>query len=405
MNPPSMRIGLGMASAVIMPALLMHSFAPIERLHLGLTCAPFGWPIVMIVHMVASLPIGVVTSVGLVRPSNRVRRRTLMAVSILVGLAGVSAVLFWGESTAKVLEGWKAGFLARDIARAIIAYLLVLPWLIVDSLRQGPDPRITATPAAFLAGAMIALLPPLVYAKQMIESRSIELNANLRTGRLLKAKAILVGLSDLGAWRDAGAASPTQTLRELEGTLVRMEREVNRDLPAPAAPSKRLERAFLLIQLERLEEAEPILRSLSETTTDALLLLGAIYRDQARWSESERVYRQAVASIRTGAVRDRSDQERLTTAYDGLAEAARSGGRPEVAEQTYQEARRRLPARAGYFAFQLGRHYLSGGRPSDALTQLRQAVGLDPTLEAQVRPLILQAQVSTPACLLRSASR
>ena len=161
----------------------------------------------------------------------------------------------------------------------------------------------------------------------------------------------------------------------------------------------------MLIQLERLDEAESLLRSLSEPSPDALLLLGAVYRDQARWSDSKRVYRQALTSLLPGAVRDRGSQERSATAYDGLAEAARSGGRPEVAEQVYLEARRRLPARAGYFVFQLGRHYLSGGRPSDAITQLRQAVRLDPTLESQIRPLILQAQVRTPACLLRSPYR
>jgi hypothetical protein len=405
MNQPSLRIGLGIATAVIVPSTLIRWFTPHERLGLGLGCAPFGWQIVMIVHMVASLPIGVVTSAGLARSRSPERRWALRVVYILLGLAGVSAVVLWGGSMAGALESWKAGFLARDFVRTIIAHLLVLPWLIVAALRDGPEPRIPASPAAIFVTATLAFLPPLVYTNQIVENRLIDVNVNLSSGRLLKAKSSLMGLSDLGSSGQVGGTSPTQALRGLEGKLARLERDAIRDLPASAAPSTRLQRAFLLIQLERLDEAEAILRSLSETSSDALLLLGAVYRDQARWSESERAYRQALASLLPGSIRDRDSQERSATAYDGLAEAARSGGHPEIAEQAYQEARRRLPALAGYWALQLGRHYLSGGRPLDAIAQLRQAARLEPTLEARVRPLILQAQVRTPACLLRSPYR
>ena len=180
---------------------------------------------------------------------------------------------------------------------------------------------------------------------------------------------------------------------------------MSRPLPPAASPTARLERAFRLIQLDRLDQAEPILRSLAGTSPDAPLLLGAVYRDQGRWSDSERAYRQALAALLPAAAGDRGAQERIATAYDGLAEAARSGGRPELAEQAYRQARLDLPARAGYFTFQLGRHHLDGGRPRDAITLLRQAERLDPTLGPQVRPLLRQVELTTPACLLRSPDR
>jgi|GEM_PF-2015040 len=405
MNQPSRWIGLGIVSALLVPTLLTHAFAPEERLRLGLTCAPFGWQIVMIVHLVASLPIGLVTSASLVQARRREGRWISDAAWALIGLTEISAVVLFGENVAAAFEWSNAGFLARDLARTVVVFLLVLPWLIVATRWDRFRPRIPVSRAAFLVAAMLALLPPLVYTSQLTEKRAIDLKAHLSTGRLLKAKSTLVGLRELGGRQTVGGIPLTQALRGLRATIDRTERNASRKLPTSASASLKLERAFLLIQLDRLEEAEPLLRSLGETMPEALLLLGAVYREQSRWADAERAYRQVLASSLAGAVRDRGLQERSTTAYEGWAEAARSGGQPEVAERAYLEAQRRLPAKAGYFAFQLGRHYLAGGRPSKAVEQLRQAARLDPTLEAQVRSLILEARVKTPACLLGSPYR
>ena len=405
MNPTSRWIGPGIVSALLVPAILTHAFTPDDRSGLGLTCAPFGWQVVMIVHLVASLPIGLVTSAALVRSSRRQGRWAASVAWALVGLAGISAIVLLGEHVATAFEWSRSGLLARGIARSIFAYLLVLPWLIVAVRWDGPDVQIPNSWAAVLVGTTLAVLPPLVYEDRIVESRAIELADHVGTGRLLKARSALVGLRDLGGRRPGGVMSPAEALRGLEATLSRAALAAARELPATATPEARMERAFLLIQLDRLDEAESILLPLSETMPDATLLLAAVYRDRSRWSDSERAYRRALAWSLPGAARDRGSLDRSATAYEGLAEAARSGGRPEDAERAYQEARRRLPARAGYFAFQLGRHYLSGGRPADGIAQLRQAVHLDPTLEDRVRPLILQAKVRTPACLLRSVDR
>jgi Tetratricopeptide repeat len=405
MNQPSRWIGPGIAMALLVPTVLTHAFTPDERLRLGLTCAPFGWRVVLIVHLVASVPIGLVTSAAIIRLGRRDDRWISTAAWTLVGLAGTAAVLLWGENAAGAFDWSGLEFLVRDVVRTIFAYLMVLPWLIISAGWDGPDTRIPVSGAGILVGTTLAFLPPLVYENQLVKSRSIELEAHLSTGRLLKAKSALVGLRELGDQRPIAGATPAQALGKLEATLARLERDASRELPTSSAPASRMERAFLLIQLDRLGEAERILRSLSETLPDSLLLLGAVYRDQSRWSDSEKAYRRALASFLPNAAKDHGARESSLTAYEGLAEAARSSGRPEVAERAYQEARRRLPLMAGYFNFQLGRHYLGGGRPAEAIALLRKAVRLDPTLEAQVRPLILQAQVRTPACLLRSFYR
>ena len=405
MNPASRSIVPGIGLALLMPTILIQAFTPDGRLGIGLTCAPFGWPIVMIVHLIASLPIGLVTSAALGRTRRHPARWISMTSWTMVGLAGISALVFRGEDVASALARWDAGFVVRDVVRTVLAFLLVLPWLVVADRPTGPDPRIPHRPAAILVAATLAFLPPIVYANQFAENRSTDLKTQLGAGRLVKARSTLIGLSELGNRPLVDGKSPAQILRRLDTEIARMERDASHPLPPTASPQARLERAFLLIQLDRLDESEPILRSLAEIVPDALLLLGAVYRDQTHWSDSERAYRRALDSLLPGAARDLGMQERCATAYEGIAEASRSAGRPEDAEKAYQEARRRLPAKAGYFAFQLGRHYLSGGRPSEGIAQLRQAVQRDPTLESQVRPLILQAQTKTPACLLRSPDR
>ena len=403
MNPPSSRIALVLATGVIAPTLLMGWLVPPGRLDLGLGCAPFGWRTLLIVHLVASLPIGVMASAGLVRAVGLGSWWARVGACILLGFLGAFAVASLGDGVVKALEWPGAGFVARGIVRTVVACSLTLPWLVGATLCAGPDPRIPASPAALLVGATLAFLPPSAYAGQLAENRSHDLNSNLGSGRLLKAMASLVVLLELGDKRTVAGALPTRALRGLEESLARLRRDVTFDLPPSATPAQMLGRAFQLIQLERLDEAESMLRPLAETSLDALLLLGAIDRDRARWSDAETSYRRALALPHPETTRDDDFRGRLATAYDGLAEAARSGGNPKVAEQAYREAGVRLPEMAGYFSFQSGRHHLDGGRPWEAIARLQQAVRLDPSLEAKVRPFLLQARVRTPGCILGPA--
>jgi len=401
MSRTSRWIGPALAWAVVAPAVSLHQFTPEDRTGPGLTAIPFGWRIVMIVHLVASLPFGVISSTAIVRSGRPVGERFGVTAWASAGIAAIAAVMSFGENAASIFDG----FLARSVFRTIVAFMLTWPWLMALSCCGGADHRVPISALAFAVALVVAFVPPFVYAVRLAESRSVDLESHLSTGRLVKARSDLVGLRALGFQRGNGESTSFEALQMLDRKIALMNQVVSATLPASTNPSARLQRAYLLIRLERLEEAEPILRSLAHDLPDAMLLLGAIQRDQSRWSDAELVYREAVARLLARTSRDPGIQERLITAYEGWADAARSGSRPEVSEAVYREALGHLPRHVGYFSLRLGRHYLSGGRHFEAIHWLEQAVRRDPTLEPQVGLLLREARTRTPACLIGPGRR
>ncbi|MBY0457428.1 MAG: hypothetical protein K2V38_08840, partial [Gemmataceae bacterium] len=57
MTSSDKRLSAGGLLAVLVPGLLLHFAADTARLQAGLTAAPFGWPRVLAVHLLATLPL------------------------------------------------------------------------------------------------------------------------------------------------------------------------------------------------------------------------------------------------------------------------------------------------------------------------------------------------------------
>jgi tetratricopeptide (TPR) repeat protein len=384
-------------AAVALPGAVLHAMAGPGRRAWGLTAAPFGEGRLLAAQLVAALPLAVLLARALpLRPANRPGPADLIGLPLAAVLAVV--VARGGATIAGVLDGASAGFVARAIGRSALALLVLAPAApaVARRLRGAAPPA----PAALVVAGLLAVLPPAALADRLGTSRLRAAEAAMDTGRLARARADLGAAAELGRAGTLRGRPPAQASRSLDDALAGLRRAASYPLAPDASPKARLDRAFLLVRLDRLDEAGALLAPLAPTDPAAALLRAAVLRDGGRWAECERAYREILAVLAPKAVRSPLSREGCATAYEGLAEAARRRGDPEAAEAAYRDAARLLPERAAAFALLLGRHYQDGGRPAAALAQFDEAVRLDPALAPTVALLARRVRVGTPACLV-----
>lgn len=391
---PGGRAVLGVASAVGVPAALLWTLSGPARRHAGLAAVPFGPTILLVAHLAAALPAGWVLARSFAHGSSRPRP---LAGAVL----GVFEAVVLGMM-GPILAGWldftDSGIVARSFVRSALSVLLVSPWLLPWASR--PVAR-SGFISALAAGAILAVLPPLAFATRLAETRSTEAAADLETGRLAKASRTLWALQELGASALVSATSPAKWLEVLRLQMEALEQTASQSLAQTATTSARIDRAFVLIQLNRLAEAEKVLKPAAASgDIDASLLLAAVHRDEGHWVDSERLYRQLLDRAPSGHRAGAARVDQMATAYDGLADVLTAAGRPDKAGRVLLDARRRLSSKSSHYAFRLGVHDLDHGRPFSALEWFDEAIRQDARFSARVEPLRRQALVRTPACLI-----
>src|SRR5262245_21823638 len=298
-------------AAVTVFAALLHYSAGADRLRMGLTAPGFGWPRLLVVHLVAA------TSLAFLFPL-RLSVRILIAFAFCA--SAISVVL--GLAQLANLDRIEAGFLARLTARCIVSAGLVVLW--VCAFRQvwglgNSCPRLVR-PALI----MIAILPPAVFAERIQVAHRVRFQQYLATGRLMRARWELRGLIDLGQTQRIEDQSPVKVLRRLDEQILDLESQPS---PGPAVSTKeRLGHAFMLVQLDRLTEATAELKQLGSSDPIGLLLLGAVYRAGEKWIDAEATYRHLLTTVAD------------SIAYEGLAESLVALGRPVEAEAVLREA-------------------------------------------------------------------
>jgi Tetratricopeptide repeat len=386
------RLLIGVVLAVAVPAVGLHLSAPERHAH-GLTASPFATPRLLVAHLVTAIPLGLMLAAGANqlgwanRDAGSPGARVFLAAAVTV--AGVLITPAVGRSLAD------AGFIAHVVARSAVAVLLVTAWLFAGLGRVAAPGPLRGWHYAI--GGMLAVMPAGVYAEQLREARTKELETYLGNGRFVRARGTLDELTDLGASPPSPAKDLAALKKQLDQEIRALGESVRRTLPDTAPVQARLARGFALIQLDRFSEAEVMLMPVAESDPGAALVLAAAYRDQERWDEAETMSARAVRLLGPDG-----DRDLLTTAYHGWAEAARNAGRPAAAERVLQEALTRLPERAAYFHLLLGRHYHDGGRPVPALDHLQEARRLDPDGHGKkAQEVIDSIRRATPACVLR----
>lgn len=398
MTASDRRFALGCLLAVVVPAAALHFGAPEERLKAGLTAAPFGWPRVLVAHLVTALPLGLVIA------------RCLRAVSavndlvrgawVLIGGALAGAAVLVCPGVAEVI--WDGGFDFAPLLllRALIALALVLPWCIwaLDAPEPGVSNAAPLGRALALASAF-ALLPCGLYSEAVVAARTESAADLVSRERVARADAVLAGLVELGSDREVAKRSPAALRKEYAQVLPRLAESAGRPLSAGAPPRARLSRALELIQLDRSAEAAALLEPLAAPENDTMsMLLATVYRDLERWAESDALFARVLEKNLPRAGTDPGAAETCVRAIEGLAFNARADGRPQDTERALTRGLDELPGRAAEFHFQLGRHYHDGGRPGLALEHLREAVRLDPKYAEPADRITRAIRTATPAC-------
>ncbi|MCI0704616.1 MAG: tetratricopeptide repeat protein [Planctomycetia bacterium] len=367
-----LRLLLGAIVAVFAPFAVLSIATPVERAALGLGPAPFGWSRVLLGHLVLALPLGFVFATWMrSRPGTILRLPVLVTGGVIVG-----AVALFGAAMTEAVVSSNAGPVPALFLRVILAAVLVAPWCLVLTMDTSAEQPTPPGRLAWVVSALIALIPAGLYAEAVAEARTKSVEELLARGRYAKAVGPLKGLCELGSERPVSGKSPNEVLLALENDLKQLRKAA--DWPIAGNNAARVQRAAVLIALDRLDEAENLLLPMAARDPVAMLMLASIYRDQEKWSESDEAFNSALAKLLPHAGTNSNVREMCVDAFEGLAYNARHSGRPEEVEAVLRRALESLPAESARFHFLLGQHFHDGGRPGPALDHLRTAADLDP---------------------------
>src|SRR5262245_42176986 len=264
-------ITLFLVIAALLFATLLHYSAGEERLSMGLTAVGFGWLRVLVVHLLAAIPIGFVIPLGLNV------RATIVAALVL----SILPVAMAPEIVA-YLDVANVGFLVRLLARCAVAAALVVPWVyLFRGIWRIESPRSHGTQLALV---MLAVVPPAAFALRVQEAHRARFQQFQSTGRIVRACWELRGLIDLGQTQPIDNQLPVAMLTQLDRQVLGLQAQLS--LASSATPKVKLEHAFALVQLDRLDEAAAELKQLGPSDLNALMLLGAVYRAGKKWPDA-----------------------------------------------------------------------------------------------------------------------
>jgi hypothetical protein len=390
---PAARMVAGCVLAVVLPALALHFSADDARLAAGLSASPFGWPRVLVAHLVTALPLGFLVAR---------RLRSLEGVNtavrglwVVIGLGVVGLGTLVAPAVGEGIGGG-FGFVPLLFLRATLAFLLVLPWCVWAAEPAGPHGK----PALAVVLA-VAVLPCGVYADAVRLARTEQVQDLLKRERVVRADALLTGLVELGSDQPVGGKPPAEVRQQLAPVLAKLRRAEGRQLPPKPTPADRFNHALLMIQLERPGDAAAALEPLAPANDTAALLLASVYRDQEKWAASDELFAGVFEKRSPQAATDPAAREDCLVALNGLAFNAREDRRPADVERALTRGVELFPDLAAGFHYQLGRHFQDIGRPARAVEHLRTAARLDPQQFADPAGRAIRGlESATPACLL-----
>lgn len=425
----------GLTAALVVSAAALALARGSGQLDAGLQIAPFVASSVIAIHVVMTLPLSWLAAL----------RLSFHCPTWLAGtLAAVAAMLtvIVGKDLAAWIERGAGSFPELVLARATWCLALQVPWCILAMRLSRNETQSTHAGGWALAMAgFAALVPPALYVIHLTGRQAATLPDLLARGRVTRALSVTEQICQLGRAelllpadeRPVGGdpRAGKRSIGELRVQLRREVRELTDAVKLPLTPGAHpiIRRARQFAQLDRLDEAEELLRPVAGDDSAAMLLFAALLQDRQRWGESDEWYRSALARRRTALERDpRAFAQSFATvagaaasplatlaiaadsgqamrdcirAYDGLAFNARGRGALAQSEAYYREAMDRIPPARAHFHFQLGRHYEQADRPAAAIEQFNEAARLAPReFEAAASARITRLQQHTPACLL-----
>jgi tetratricopeptide (TPR) repeat protein len=392
-------LGLFIALAVTVPAVVLDRAAGEERRTAELTAAPFAWRNVLILHLVAALPLGLAAA-GWLRTRPMIAHTARFHWVMLGGVTTALYALAIAPALGRGLATEQIDFAPLLVLRAFLAFALVLPWCVAALDAPSADQVRSQPLLVWSAGLGLALVPCALYVERITIARAEEAATLLGQERLVRADWVVRGLCELGSERRVGKMTTFEARRWLAAEIPPLLRQADQRLPAGSPPEARIHRAVALVKVERLDEAAALLRPLTPANDAATAMLAAIYRNQERWAESDALYQGLLAKL-LPQVRSNEQARRVCeAAFDGLAESARAERRFGDAEAVLTRGLRELPGDSANLHFLLGRTYRDEGRFDLAVEELQTAARLDPASFAKpADDIVQQLRTSSLGCL------
>jgi hypothetical protein len=349
-----------------------------------------------VAHCLAAVPLAAVFAGRLVRRMTAVSPLPAVAAGLLSAAGG-----FWlAGMVGEVLDSFPADFAARGLARSLFCVLLALPWAVAARVGTAPARGSWVVAAVGLA---VAVVLPGVWADKLAKEMGDAVVDELAARRITRAARLVDGVCDLDPFRTERINGPKH-LVEFRGELAQRQKRLT-ELVAARTPvtlhsNDLLQYSTDLLSLDRLAEAEAVLRELVRTMPPANLPLARVLHLQGRYAESDAAARELLAAGLPAVGTKPSIGKACLDAYDLLAENATKRGSNPDREAALKEGLANLPAEEAYFRFQLGRHYKLSGRPVEAARELNEAVRLDDSYRPSADALIRELRELTPACLV-----
>jgi hypothetical protein len=382
--------------AAVVPLGSLWLAAPPDRAAHGLAVSPFGWPSLLVVQCLAAVPLAAVVAGWLVTRVKVTSPVPPVVVGLLVAVVGY----FAAPPLAGTLDP-SADFAVRCLVRSTLCLLLAVPWAV--AARAGAAPA-RGSWVTVVVGLVVAVLLPGVWAERLAKENTAAAQNELAAQRMKRAFPLIDGVCDLDPAREIveqqGNLKMPAARKRLADDLKGLAEELARTDPNRLKPSDRLLYANALVSLDRLAEAEPILRELAQNQPQVHLPLARTLHLMGRYDESDAAVRKLLAVGLPEAGANPTARKACVDGFDLLAENATKRGSHADREAVLKEGLEKLPTEEAYFHFQLGRHFKLTGRPFEAMKALNEAVRLDKSFERPAEAMLRDIREGTPGCLV-----
>jgi predicted negative regulator of RcsB-dependent stress response len=322
-----------------------------------------------IIHLVAALPFGWLAASSI----RRVVPQRLAVVTIAIALTAFSILI--GSSLSHLLKQWEAGYALRWLVRTGIASSIVVWWLACLPIRHE-----TRLPSHYQWAwtILIGLAIPWIYGLKQSEVHRENFLTWMGSMRLEKASRAIACLEEIDGRSQINGTSPSDWRRKVSRQVREAQMRVHTSISRNASLNEQLERVMLLLSLDRLDEAVPILEKLPSSDPSVSLLLAVSAREKKDWTGAEAICRAVLSNRRENEKSQRIDP----IIFQVLGEALVYNKKIQEAIDCYKNAIMESPENRADFEMRLGSLLAESGNMESAKEHYRRAVQANPLLES-----------------------
>ncbi len=320
---------------------------------------------VAIVHLIATLPLGIVLQgyVHFVRVPVVFRWCSAVACTVLFWVAAVSVATLASESP---LEYWLLG-LSRVLLFATYhcIWMNCYPTALMDSIAAY---RQSLTPIS-----LVVLVLPAMYGVNEVKHFTAATEAAIDSNRIVQAHRNALALLQLDSSIQFNNLNVAVVARELRKRILETEQMLTTSHSTAVSPSQVV---MHLLSLSRLSEAEALLSTLPDGLSEIDILWILVARERKDWGQ---VRQRCIEYLQ------RPPDELQATVFSSLAEAHGNLGELSEAIDVYHRMIASLTSESDVAIahFRLGLVHLEQGDSTESWYRLNQAIALDPSLRSE----------------------